>query len=107
MLPTLELKVLLERTDAVLQQDQALIVEESREGLPLVGAVAFRRQDSGGQARTLVTLSLAYYLPGSKCLCRLLSARNVWFAPSPFDAAISGGSPARWSPSASPATCQV
>lgn len=64
MLPTLELYFVTQRTDMGIGEGKGLIVEESVEGLPLVAAALFREpaDERGG---TLVTLKLAYQLPGA------------------------------------------
>jgi hypothetical protein len=58
----MELYFVLERTQMELTDELGFIMEESVEGMPLMGAVEMLPADDGG---TDVTLKLSYFLPGA------------------------------------------
>ena len=59
----LELYFATERTEMTIDETHGLIVEESMEGLPIVVAADFRLPADGREG-TIVTLKVAYNLPG-------------------------------------------
>ena len=63
MMPMLELYFVTQRATELLQDDMGIIVEESVEGIPLVGAAHFQPPEDGREG-CLVTLKLAYNMPG-------------------------------------------
>ena len=60
----LELYFVTQRATELLQDDIGIIVEESVEGIPLVGAAHFSAPEDG-RGGCLVTLKLAYNMPGA------------------------------------------
>ncbi len=64
----LELYFVTQRTTEVLQDDLGIIVEESVEGIPLVGAAQFQAPGDGREG-CMVTLKLAYNMPGNQSEC--------------------------------------
>ena len=68
----LELYFATERTCMEIGETRGLIVEESMEGLPIVMAAAFG-VPADGRDGTLVTLRLAYNLPGQPKVPKILS----------------------------------
>ena len=73
----LELYFVTQRASELLQDDMGIIVEESVEGIPLVGAAHFQPPEDGRDG-CLVTLKLAYNMPGEFASSRMhCQAANV------------------------------
>jgi len=76
MMPMLELYFVTQRATELLQDDMGIIVEESVEGIPLVGAAHFQPPEDGREG-CLVTLKLAYNMPGERASPRMLHLATI------------------------------